>query len=202
MFFRNSPTSQLTLSLHQQWGIAAVLLFLMIATRGQHFASLENLPSASWAIFFLAGLYLRSVWAFPGFLALAGFLDYASITWGGTSSFCVSIAYVMLLPAYGSLWLAGRWYAGHYTFEWRTLLPFSGAVLGGATICELFSSGGFYFFSGRFTDTNLIEFGGRLVKYYPSMLQSMLFYIAIALVTHVIFVMALNAIQKRNSTTI
>ncbi|MFC1747225.1 hypothetical protein ACFL2V_00305 [Pseudomonadota bacterium] len=185
---------------HQLY-IAAALATLMITTRGHHFASLEHLPSASWAIFFLAGFYLRPAWAFPGFLALAGFLDYAAITWGGVSSFCVSPAYGMLLPAYGSLWLAGRWYANHYRFEWRTLTPFSGAMLGGFTICQLLSSGSFYFFSGRFTDTTLAEFGSRLVKYAPGSLQTLMFYIAIAAVMHVLFVLAYNAAAKRNTTT-
>ena len=189
----------LTLSNRNQLFIGVALATLMIATRGHHFATLQHLPSASWAVFFLAGLYLRPARVFVALLALAGFLDYAAITWGGVSSFCVSPAYALLLPAYGVLWLAGRWYAKRYRFEWRTLLPLSMAVLTGATMCEMLSSGGFYFFSGRFVDTNIAEFGARLVKYFPGMLQSMLFYVAIVAVTHALFVLARNAAAKRNT---
>jgi hypothetical protein len=190
----------LTLSTRNQLLIGIALTTLMIATRGHHVASLEHLPSASWAVFFLAGLYLRPLWIFPALLALAGFLDYAAITWNGVSSFCVSPAYAMLLPAYGVLWLAGRWYAKRYSFEWTTVMPLSLAVVAGTTVCELLSSGSFYFFSGRFVDTNFAEFGARLVKYFPGSLQAVLFYIAIAAITHTLFVLAHNASTNHNTT--
>ncbi|WP_234406193.1 hypothetical protein [Methylobacillus glycogenes] len=54
-------------------------------------------------MFFLAGVYLRPVWAFPALLALAGGLDLAAVTWGGVDNFCTSPAYGFLLPAYGTL---------------------------------------------------------------------------------------------------
>lgn len=190
----------LTLSNRNQLLIGLALALLMIATRGHHFASLEHLPSASWAVFLLAGLYLRPMWVFPALLALAGFLDYVAITWGGVSSFCVTPTYAMLLPAYGTLWLAGRWYARHYSFEWRTIVPLSLAVLIGTTVCEVISSGSFYFFSGRFVDTNVAEFGARLVEFFPASLQSLLFYIAIAAVIHILLIQAHNAATKHNTT--
>jgi hypothetical protein len=190
----------LTLSIRNQLFTAIALVTLLITTRGHHFAALEHLPSASWAVFFLAGLYLRPAWVFPALLALAGFLDYAAIVWGGVSSFCISPAYGFLLPAYGALWLAGRWYAKRYSFEWCTLLPLSIAVLTGTTLCELFSSGSFYFFSGRFADTTFAEFGTRVVKYFPGPLQAVLFYIAIAATTHALLLLARSASVKHNTT--
>ena len=42
--------------------IGLALALLMAMTRGQHFATL-NLPSASWAVFFLAGVLLALVTA-------------------------------------------------------------------------------------------------------------------------------------------
>jgi len=119
----------LKLSIRNQVIIGFVLLLMMSATRGQHFSTFQHLPGASWAVFFLAGFYLRSVWSLPGFLALTWLLDYASFTWGGSSGFCLTRAYVFLLPAYGALWLSGRWYAGQYRFEWRSLMPLMLAVL-------------------------------------------------------------------------
>lgn len=170
-----------------QFWIGLALVALLAVTRGHHFATLENLPSASWAVFFLAGFYLRGAWAFTLLLGEAVFLDYAAITFGGVSSFCVTPAYGFLLPAYGVLWLAGRWFAARYRLAWSALLPFSAAFLLGAVASELFSSGGFYFFGGRFAEPTLAEFGARLTQYFPRMLSSFAFWIATATVIHLAF---------------
>lgn len=179
----------LILSGRTQLVIGIALAALMVATRGQHFATLHNLPGASWAVFFLAGVYLRPKWALPALLGLTWFLDFAAFTWGSASGFCLTPAYVFLLPAYASLWLAGRWYATRYRFAWDTLAPLAGAVIAGAAVCQLFSSGGFYFFSGRFAEPTLVEFGARLAKYFPSYLGSLVFYVAIAAVVHALLVL-------------
>lgn len=179
----------LTLSKRHQIAVGCVLLALLVATRGSHFPSVKQLlPGASGAVFFLAGVYLRPVWVLAALLAGAGLLDYAAIAWGGVNSFCVSPAYVALLPAYGSLWLAGRWYAGQHAFKPMTLLPLAGGVFAGAIVCELISSGGFYFFSGRFTEPTLAEFATRFAKYFPASLASIGFWVAVAALTHAIAV--------------
>ncbi|MFP5349285.1 MAG: hypothetical protein ACLGHO_05530 [Gammaproteobacteria bacterium] len=180
----------LTLSGRNQFVIGIALAALMVATRGQHFATLHNLPGASWAVFFLAGAYVRPAWALPALLGLVWFLDFAAFTWGGASGFCLTPAYAFLLPAYASLWLAGRWYATRYRFAWGTLAPLAVAVIAGAAVCQLFSSGGFYFFSGRFAEPTLVEFGARLAKYFPAYLGSLVFYVAIAAVVHTLLVLA------------
>jgi len=172
-----------------QYGIGAVLALLIAATHGHHFATALNLPPATWVVFFLAGFYLRSAWAFGALLAEVVLIDYVAIAFGGVSAFCISPAYGFLLPAYGTLWLAGRWYAKCYSFSMSTLPALGASLLGSATLAEMFSSGGFYFFSGRFVDTNLAEFGGRLLKYFPHTLQSFAFWAAVALAVHVALVM-------------
>lgn len=186
----------LTLSNRNQILIGAVLALLLIATRGQHFATLHSLPGASWAVFLLAGVYLRPVWVLPALLVFVWGLDFAPHLLSGASLteivnggevFCLTPAYGFLLPAYAALWFAGRWYAGQYRYAWRTLLPLGVTVLAGAAVCELFSSGGFYFFSGRFAEPSLAEFAGRLAKYFPSYLQSLAFYVGIAAVAHALF---------------
>ncbi len=173
-----------TLTLRQQTLIGLLLAAFMAATRSHHFAGLHHLPDASWAVFFLAGLYLRAAWAFAALSLLAVASDYVAITWGGVSSFCVSPAYVMLLPAYGALWLAGRWYAGHHSERIATLAPLALAALGGAAVCELISSGSFYFFSGRFADPTLAEFLPRLAKYFPHSLSTLAMYLGAAALAH------------------
>lgn len=174
----------LTLSTRHQITVAIVLALMMIFTRSHHFASVHHLADASWAIFFLAGIYLRPVWALPAFFALSWWLDFAAYTWGGVSGFCLTPAYVFLLPAYGSLWLAGRWFAKQYSLNWRSAAPFAASSFTGLALCELFSSGGFYFFSGRFADTTLAEFGTRLMKYFPLYAETFVTYLGIAIVLH------------------
>lgn len=190
----------MNLSSHNQMAIGLLLVSLMILTRSHHFASVHNLADASWAIFFLAGFYLRSAWPLLGFFVLSWALDFSAYTWGGVSDFCITPAYVFLLPAYGSLWLAGHWYARQHRLSWHTLMPLSLSVMAGLTACELFSSGGFYFFSGRFTDTSLVEFGERLVKYFPLYVESFAFYLGIAAVIHLLLALVVQQINSRSTT--
>ncbi|MGH8581731.1 MAG: hypothetical protein ACREWG_02880 [Gammaproteobacteria bacterium] len=163
--------------------IGLTLALLMAATRSHHFAATLHLPDASWAVFFLAGCYLRPVWMFPALIALAGVSDYVAITWFGVSDFCVSPAYGFLLPAYGALWFAGRWYAGRHRYALSTFVPLAGSVIVGAVVCEVLSSGGFYWFSGRF-EPSLAELGSRLVRYFPMSLASMVLYTVIVSIVH------------------
>lgn len=187
----------LKLSTRNQIAIGIALVVLMIATRGHHFPTVRNLlPSASWAVFFLAGVYLRSLWVPVGLFVLASLLDFAAINWQGVSDFCVSPAYIALIPAYAALWFAGRWFAGRYSFKTTALLTLAASAFIGTVVCELISSGSFYFFSGRFVDTTLVEFGTRLVKYMPHSLTSMAFWVGVATLTHVVAVTTHNNFAK------
>ena len=192
----------MNLSVRNQLTIGAGLVLLMILTREYHFSSLHGLPGASWAIFFLAGLYLRAIWPLVGLFILTWVLDFSAYTWGGASSFCLTSSYVFLLPAYSALWYAGSWYARRYQFEWKTLLPLALSLMTGAAVCELFSSGGFYFFSGRFEETTLIEFGQRLVQYFPHYVGSLVFYIGIAVAIHIMFAFIQGSFRAHNNRTI
>lgn len=185
----------LSLSNRQQFIIGLLLVALMAFTRGHHFSTINHLPSATLAVFFLAGLYVSSKWMLPILFAEAAFLDYAAITFGGVSSYCVSPAYVMLIPAYGSLWLAGHWYAKQYQFNWHSLLPLSLSVVFATAVSKVFSGGGFYFFSGRYTEPTFAEYGERFIAYFPSALSNIAFYIALAMAFHIIAVLAERAIS-------
>jgi len=179
----------LPLSVRQQLLIGVALAALMAVTRGQHLAALGFLPDASWAVFFLAGVYLRPAWVFVGLVGEAFLLDVAAITWGGVSGFCFTPAYMLLLPAHAALWLAGRWYAGRHRQTWSTLLPLGGALLGAVVVAEVLSSGGFYLFSGRFADLSLAELGARLVQYFPASLEALALYTGLAAVIHAALVL-------------
>lgn len=182
----------MSLSPRMQLIIGLILATLLVLTRSQHFADLHNLPGASWAVFFLAGVYIQSRWGLTGFLSIAFLLDL-SVYWSGVNSACFTPAYAMLLPAYASLWLAGRWYAKQHDFTLSSLLFLGGAVLVGTFSCELLSSGSYYLLSGKF-EPSLSEFASRLVQYYPSYLASTVFYVTLAALIHSIII----ATQRHN----
>ena len=164
--------------------IGLALAALMAVTRSHHIPGFPHLLDASWAVFFLAGMYLRPVLALPLLLGEAVLVDYLAITYGGVSSFCVSAAYVALAPAYGALWLTGRWYAGRARSRADTLVPFAVSLAAGAAACELISSGSFYYLSGRVAAPTLAGFGASLAEYFPANAQSFLFYIGLGVATH------------------
>ncbi|WP_068829897.1 hypothetical protein [Pseudomonas sp. BMS12] len=166
-----SPRSQLLIGL--------VLALLLAVTRGQHFATL-NLPSASWAVFFLAGVLLHPRWVFPALFVLASALDFAMVASGTVTDWCTSPAYWMLLPAYGALWLGGRLYARWHREQAVSLVTLALTVLVAALVCHLLSSGGFYFLSGRYAEPSLAGFLPRIGHYYPRFLGNMALYVGVA----------------------
>lgn len=106
---------------------------------------------------------------------------------------------MFLLPAYASLWLAGRWNAARDRFSWATVAPLAVAAMTGATLCELFASGGLYLFSGRFAEPTSAEFGARLAKYFPRPLGSLAFCVAIAATVHGVFTLTRASAVVRES---
>jgi hypothetical protein len=171
-----------TLSTKNQWLVGSVLLLAMLATRA-HLT--DHLQDASWAIFFMAGFYLRNRLALVPFMLAAAAIDYVAVTWAGVSSFCVSSAYVALVPAYGALYAAGRWLAGHYRENPSAVFPLAASLLVGIVACEVISSGSFYFLSGRVAETSLGGFAHDLVEYLPHSLSITSFYVGIGALLHV-----------------
>lgn len=171
-------------SMRQQGLIALGLAVLMAITRGNHIATLDAAPAASWAVFFLAGVLLRSGWFFPLFLVQAFALDLAAVLWGGVSPACFSPAYAFLLPAYALLWWGGRLYARWHVEHWESLLTLVAAVSLSALACELVSSGSFYFLSGAFDETSWSAFWPRVWRYFPHNLKAMAFYVTAAAVVY------------------
>lgn len=185
-----------TLPVRTQVIIGLALTVLFAVTRGYHTPTiLHFLPSFSWAAFFLAGVYLRPVWVLAALLGLTALLDYAAIAWGGVSSFCVSPAYIALIPAYTALWLAGRGYARYHAFTAASLLRLAASIVAGAFVCELISSGSFYFFSGRFAEPTFADFIGRFLRYFPQNLGSMTFWVLLAATLHAVIVASRNSVR-------
>lgn len=153
--------------------VGVALAALMIATRGQHFASIDRLPSASWAVFFIAGAMLRPMWMLPLLFVLASLLDIVSLASGTIGDWCLSPAYWALAPAYATLWLAGNFYARIHLDRWSTLPRLALVMVLAAFVAYACSGGGFYFFSGRYPEPTLAGFAGRIARYYPRSLGTL-----------------------------
>ncbi|UVE16540.1 hypothetical protein NVV93_13075 [Pseudomonas sp. LS44] len=167
------------LSTRNQLAIGLVLGLLMAVTRGQHFATL-NLPSASWAVFFLAGVLLRPRWVFPALFIEASVLDFSMVAMGSVSDWCTSPAYWILVPAYAALWFGGRLYATWHRDDLRSVIVLALTVLVSAFVCHLLSSGGFFFLSGRYPEPTLAGFLPRIALYYPRFLANLTLYVGVA----------------------
>lgn len=169
--------------------ILAGLMLLMAATRFHHFGSMSLLPDASLAAFFIAGFYLPAAWVLPVLIAEAGLVDYAAISFGGTSSFCVTAAYVFLVPTYAAMWLGGRWCATRdrlgLGLERASLLVL--AVLVSSSIAFLISNGSFYLFSGRIETLTWSGYVAQFAEYYPPYVAVAAAYVAVVAVVHTLF---------------
>lgn len=174
----------LDLSRRSQLAIGIVLVLLIAMTRGSHF-SLVNLPGASWAVFFLAGVLLKPRWVFPLLFLQTTFMDIMSVGWSNAGHHCMTVAYWMLLPAYAALWFGGRLYARWHREQFSSLLVLVPTALGSALVCQLFSSGGFYFFSGRYENPTFAGMLERIATYYPQYLSSLALYVGAATLIYI-----------------
>jgi hypothetical protein len=166
---------------------AIALMLLMAATRFHHFGDTFSLPDASLAVFFLAGFSSGGIVFFIALLLEAGVIDYLAITQFGVSDFCISPAYVFLIPTYAAVWFGGRFSATCSNYA-LTHLPAKIMVLViSISLAFLISNGSFYLLSDKYPDTNWLEYSSRFMQYYPPYLQYSVFYVSlIYLLTHLV----------------
>jgi hypothetical protein len=173
------------LTRRQQLNIGLILALIMAFTRSHHWATLHALPDASWAIFFLVGVTApivdrtRAGCRRDGHrlcrhhpIRRIGLCVSPRLLAAGTclrrtvrrrAHLCRASQHASHRPA-----LAGR------------------HGLGGAVIAELFSSGGFYFFSGRVANPTLVAFVPNFFEYFPAMLSSFALYLGLAMIAHLL----------------
>lgn len=174
--------------------IGLALAALMAATRFySHYGSSISLPDASLAVFFLAGFYLArlSLPAAAAFILLlleAGGIDYYAIVFRGVSDSCISPAYWFLIPTYACMWYAGRWFAAHQQMQRADLGLLAAVAWGSTTVAFMISNGSYYLLSGKFADMSLMQYAGRVAKYYPQCLSCAMLYLACAAALHVLLV--------------
>lgn len=173
------------------------LAIIMLVTRTHSLSNFMHLPDTSLASFFVGGFFLRRATAFAGLFLLAFAIDVTVIGWFGQSSFCFTPAYWMLVPAYGTMWLAGRAGADKLGTEPSSLLGLLALVSVATLVSELFSSGGFYFLGGRFTDPTVAGFMPRLARYFPPTLAATLLWTATAAGIYALLVAARPSLASR-----
>lgn len=174
------------------------LIILMGITRIHHFGSITTLPDASLAVFFFAGLYLRRWFVFPLFLLEAGLIDYLAISVGGVSDWCVTPAYLFMIPTYAVMWEAGRFCTGRINYNMSQLLLVLATVLIATTVAFLISNAAFYTLSGRFEDLRIAEYFKSVARYYPLYMATTLAYSTVILILH----MLINVMSERRKASL
>ncbi len=140
------------------------LIALMVLTRFHHFGDVLHLPDASLAVFFFAGFYRKKA-LFIFLAVMAALIDTIAIQ-NGTSSWCVSPAYVFLIPTYAVMWFAGRYCSEFKSLKMTELLMQFGLITLATSAAFAISNGSFYLFSGRYADLSWGQYFARVAQYY------------------------------------
>ncbi len=168
----------------RELAVFAVLAAVMLITRTHSLSQFFHLPDTSWASFFVAGYAIRARLSFAALFLLAFAIDLVMIRVFGTPDFCFTIAYWLLVPAYGAMWLAGRWAHGRLDFAPKSLPAFVALLCGATLAAQLISSGGFYVFGGRFAHPTLAGYWPRLLQYFPMTLAATLGWTSVAVLAY------------------
>ncbi len=171
------------------WGIAA-LIVLMAMTRYNHFGSSVALPDASYAVFFLGGLFLGRMRGGLAILALllveAALVDYFAINFRDVSAWCVTPAYGFLVFAYASLWFVGRWYAPRHNLTGKGLLGLFAAAVAAVSLAFVIANVSFYLLAGYFGSMSVAEYASRVAQYYGSYIEVAVIYIGCAVIVQMV----------------
>ena len=170
-----SPTA--TLASYRHLAIAAAIAFFMLLTRGSHVLSPVSLPDASLALFLLGGLYLGRVGWFVLFFVLAAVIDFGMAALDPWQGFCLTDGYWGLIPAYGALWLGGRWLATRQ--DAYAPLPYAVTALLTTLIAFVISTQTYYLFSGRFPNNGVLHTMQYGWDYLPGYLGYTAMYFAV-----------------------
>lgn len=196
-------------TLTQRLGIFLLLAVVMTVTRVHLSLLHHSVQDASWAIFFLAGFWLRGSarWAFPLLMLNAVAVDYVVISGQGLdfwSHYCVSAAYWFLIPSYFSLWLGGSWLAKHQLgLRLQTLGMAVAALLVSWAACYLLSNGSFYWLSDSVPlPRSMAAWSANLVDWYLPFLQTTALYVGLGAVMHVLVIQVAQALRSADQPTL
>lgn len=180
--------------------VAAALVVLMALTRYNHFGSSVALPDASYAVYFLGGLFLGRARGGLTILALflieAALVDFYAINFQGVSGWCVTSAYGFLVFAYSALWYVGRWYAPRHNLSAKGLvgLVAAGAVAG--SLAFVIANVSFYLLAGYFGSMGVMEFASSVAQYYGSYVAVAVIYIGCAAILQMWLAVLTGKVQR------
>ncbi|MGH8181911.1 MAG: hypothetical protein ACRETR_13140 [Steroidobacteraceae bacterium] len=162
---------------------------LMVLTRSGHLGTAWTPPDASWPVLYLAGFYFTRQWrwALPTLLFTAVIVDFIVIRYFGVSNYCVTVAYVFMLPAYSLLWLGGAWLRRAYRHERRDLARCAASFALAASLCFLVTDTSFYWLGGRVPLASVAGWWAAFAHWYPDFLGVSFIYVGIAAVLHAAF---------------
>ena len=174
----------LNLSQVQRMWVLFGLIVFMVATRFHHFGSVNFLPDASLAVFFLAGFYLLNkssseesavsrffsgrFTVFSLLILEAGLIDYIAIQYGGVSDWCVTPAYLFLIPTYAVMFYAGKWCTQSNLLTFPGAFKAAGILVGAILLAFLISNGSFYFFASQNEGLDWFTYGESVSGYFLS----------------------------------
>ncbi|MBU0689422.1 MAG: hypothetical protein KJ850_04480 [Gammaproteobacteria bacterium] len=188
---------------NKTFGIVAALVLLMAATRYNHFGSAMTLPDASYAVFFLGGLFLGRMRGALAIMALllveAALVDYYAINFRDMSGWCVTSAYAFLVFAYAALWFVGRWYAPRHEL---TLKGMSGLLLAGAaagSAAFIIANVSFYLLAGYFDRMSVVQYVFSVGQYFGPYVAVTVFYVAMAVGIQMYFDLVVGKARAANA---
>ena len=161
------------------WMLALIMAVAMSVTRVGNFCEFQGPPDASWAVLFLAGMWLREPRLFPAFFVLAWVADLTAFAMG-TPTDCYSPAYFFLIPAYGALWAAGHWIGVDASRARVPLILAIGAAA--AFVTFVVANLGMYLLAPSPSTTSVGDYAAAVAGYFPGYLLTMGLYVGLALV--------------------
>lgn len=188
------------LSQKQANWILTGLVALMAATRFDHFGSINTLPDASLAVFFIAGVYVGRFWVFPLLLIETGVIDYVAITQGGVSDYCISGGYAFLIPAYAVMWIGGRQFTDKQLFNVDVAMKMLVSIIVAVSAAFVISNVGFYLYSSNFGELGVWEYTTRVMRYYPPYVTTALLYSTLILALHGVFRQCVDRVEIQNKS--
>jgi hypothetical protein len=165
-------------------GIFVLLAFLMLTTRGNHFSTFNDLPSASYTVFFLAGMYLRSIKSFWFFYLFSITIDLSSSYLRGSFGDCLTASYPALAFSYATMFAVGFYVKANWDNQpvVVNLAKISLGLFVASSIAFFISNGSYYALSGKFPELSWAEYATRVDKYYLKSISNPVFYVLSAIV--------------------
>jgi hypothetical protein len=155
--------------------VACLLLTgIVLLSRSGHFGSSIDLPDATLATVFLAGLLLPSKRLLAALIATAFLADAYAVQFQGVSDYCLSAGYLGLIPTYSMVWWFGT--ALGKQAQPLNFFRFAATSIFSISLAFVVSNAFWFGFSEQVAQLSLLEFMTKVSAYFPGYLGYSLFY--------------------------